>query len=213
MNPHPQTLVVLLRHGRTDWNVRRRIQGRTDVPLNAGGRRDARQAAERLKAEEWHAIYTSPLGRAQQTAQIVGETLGIPCQVRPCLIERAYGALEGTSVRRRSRSRKGTQRRAHVPGMEADHTLRGRAFECLEELALRHPGQRIIAVSHGGLINAFLYHISHGTVGTGITRLANGGLTRVAREGSGQWTIQVLNDTSHLDDPQEPTLSHRPYPR
>lgn len=203
MQSEGQLVIACVRHGRTDWNVARRIQGRTDVPLNDAGRQDARRAATRLGRETWHAIYTSPLGRATETAQIIGAHLGLVPISRSCLIERNYGALEGTLVgRRRRRSR----RRTKVPGMESDTNLRSRAVACVEGLAQEHPGQKIVIVSHGGFINALLYVLSGGKAGTCITRLANGSISQILRDAAGNWSILTLNETEHLVDPQGPTF-------
>nr|WP_258567205.1 histidine phosphatase family protein [Microbacterium sp. Se5.02b] len=59
------THLTLVRHGQTDWNLARRIQGSTDIPLNATGREDAARAAEQLATSTHHAVYTSPLLRAR----------------------------------------------------------------------------------------------------------------------------------------------------
>lgn len=203
-------LVTLVRHGRTDWNAQRRLQGRTDVPLNDEGRRDAKLAADVLSQQPWHSIYTSPLGRAVETAGIIAEHLGLVPVVRECLIERSYGALEGTITRRRSlrSGSKGPNRR--VPGMESDRHLRSRALTCINTIADAHPNGRLVVVSHGGFINAFLYHISNGRAGSGITRLANGSLTRVERDAAGAWQIVSLAESAHLKEPLGPTLTESP---
>lgn len=200
-------LLACVRHGRTDWNVERRIQGRTDIPLNEAGRLDARRAARRLAHEAWHAVYTSPLGRAAETAQIIGDQLGLAPVSRPCLIERSYGKLEGTRIKGRRRRRR---RSADVLGMESDQKLRARALACIEELAEVHVGHKVVVVSHGGFINALLYVVSGGQAGTGITRLANGSISKLLRDAAGHWTILTLNETEHLIDPQGPTFGPNP---
>lgn len=195
--------VALIRHGRTDWNVQGRLQGRTDIPLNAAGRLDALRAAEALAAEAWHAVYTSPLARAYATAEIIGERLGLELQICGCLIERAYGKLEGSV--RRGRRRRRTGRRRAAAGMESDVALAARAVGCMTDLARRHPGQRLVVVSHGGLIRMFLYRISHGRVGRGVTKLANGGITRLTWAPERSWRILSVNETAHLASPEGPT--------
>ena len=69
--------VLLARHGQTDWNAAAKIQGASDVPLNARGREQARSLAERVRRERVGAIYSSPLSRARETAEIIGKTLGV----------------------------------------------------------------------------------------------------------------------------------------
>jgi broad specificity phosphatase PhoE len=70
-------VILLARHGETTWNKDRRFQGQLDVPLNDVGREQARALAEKARPEELAALYSSPLSRARETAEIVGEALGI----------------------------------------------------------------------------------------------------------------------------------------
>jgi broad specificity phosphatase PhoE len=84
-----------LRHGQTDWNVERRIQGHADIPLNQTGLEQAAQAAQVLRGVGLTRIISSPLARAATTAAIVQEQLGVPLQHDELLKERAFGAFEG----------------------------------------------------------------------------------------------------------------------
>ena len=87
--------VYLARHGQTEWNVAGRRQGRLDSPLTPLGLRQAHRNADLLSSHQIDAIFTSPLGRARRTAEIVGETLGLPAQVLDELAEVAHGAWSG----------------------------------------------------------------------------------------------------------------------
>ncbi|WP_328526076.1 histidine phosphatase family protein [Kribbella sp. NBC_00359] len=87
--------VYLARHGQTEWNVAGRRQGRHDSPLTPEGLRQARRNADLLSGHQIDAIFTSPLGRARRTAEIVGETLGLQAQVLDELAEVAHGAWSG----------------------------------------------------------------------------------------------------------------------
>lgn len=93
MNDHPR--VLLMRHGKTDWNARGRLQGRTDVALNAEGIAGAELAAGRLAGQRPARILSSPLVRASQTARIVGDAIGTGVEIDRRLIERDFGSLEG----------------------------------------------------------------------------------------------------------------------
>ena len=90
------TTFALVRHGQTDWNAERRLQGSTDIPLNDVGRGQARDAAAVLSPYEWDAIVSSPLSRAAETADLIAEGLGLTVSRRvPELTERSFGPAEG----------------------------------------------------------------------------------------------------------------------
>jgi broad specificity phosphatase PhoE len=81
------TIIVLIRHGETDWNIEGRYQGQADPPLNARGVLQAQQLAEELKKSDLQILYTSPLLRAKQTAQVLSDKLRIPEIDEPRLME------------------------------------------------------------------------------------------------------------------------------
>lgn len=192
------TRVALIRHGMTDWNLAGKLQGRTDVPLNDIGRRQAKQIATALLTEPWDALYTSPLARAYETAEIIGAILKLEPQIVTALTERNFGRLEGLT--RDELNCKYPDRAREVPaGVESPEALRSRAEHCLSALAGAHPGGGIVVVSHGAWINAFLYRVSGGKYGTGVTNLSNGGITRVEFHPERGWKILALNLTAHLD--------------
>ena len=88
------TTFALVRHGQTDWNAERRLQGATDIPLNDVGRGQARDAVGVLAAYEWDAIVSSPLSRAAETADLIAEGLGLTVSRRvPELTERSFGNI------------------------------------------------------------------------------------------------------------------------
>lgn len=187
------TLFALVRHGNTAWNSEGRIQGRTDVPLDALGREQARRAAAALAAEPWEALYTSPLVRARESAAIIGSPHGLVPTVWPDLQERAYGTLEGLTADEIERLYPDRADRESLPGVEAFSDLQERAVRTFTTLAHRHPGGKVLVVAHGGLLNAFFFHLSGGRVGSGITRLANGSISRVHYAPGAGWAIVELN--------------------
>jgi broad specificity phosphatase PhoE len=89
------TRLILIRHGETDWNVEGRYQGQADPPLNVQGIVQAHQLAEELRGVDLNVLYTSPLRRALQTAQILAETLGLPLHIEPRLVEINQGDWQG----------------------------------------------------------------------------------------------------------------------
>lgn len=99
------TQILFIRHGETDWNRIKRIQGHIDIPLATTGLEQAQRLARRIANEakqgaRLDAIYSSDLQRARQTAQPIAEMLGLPLQLREGLRERSYGAFEGMTATR-----------------------------------------------------------------------------------------------------------------
>ena len=184
------TLLTLVCHGQTDWNLARRIQGTTDIPLNDTGRADAAAAATALAGLRHDAIYTSPLGRARETAQIIAESLrlGAPALTRG-LQERTFGAGEGMQVD--DYLARWGDWTASVPGAESLEQVRDRALDSLERIvrmSRRRSAPRaesVIVVSHGGVIRALLMHVSGGSLPRPGEPLRNGSIHRfVAERGS-----------------------------
>ena len=84
-------MVYIMRHGKTDWNAKHKLQGRTDIPLNEEGIQMAEQAKEKYKDVNFDICYCSPLVRAKQTAEIVLEGRNIPIVYDDRLMEMCFG--------------------------------------------------------------------------------------------------------------------------
>jgi broad specificity phosphatase PhoE len=95
----PGLTIYLARHGQTEWNVAGRRQGRLDSPLTNLGLKQADRNAELLSAEGIDAVFTSPLGRAQRTASIIGSRLGLTVTVLDDLAEIDHGLWSGLRTR------------------------------------------------------------------------------------------------------------------
>ena len=176
-------LVCLLRHGQTDWNIERRLQGREHVPLNDEGRRQSRECGELfIRAVEAgldiSCVYTSPLGRARETAGLLTEAIGAGEAKRLDLItERDYGILSGmTAEERRDFHRSGDKN----DGCESIADTASRMRKALI-LMTDEPGNgAVVAVTHGGIINALYSCITSGRIGTGKNFSENCGVSLVA---------------------------------
>jgi uncharacterized phosphatase len=163
------TELYLVRHGETDWNQQRRIQGLTDIPLNDTGREQARATGRLLARRRWDGVYASPLSRALETAAIIADELGLPApQPVPALVERNYGEAEGLNfleIERRYPDR------GSVPGQESREDVVDRVLPALRDLAREHPDQALVVVSHGGAIRSVLTAVnprfSHGMITNG----------------------------------------------
>jgi uncharacterized phosphatase len=160
-------LLYLVRHGETDWNLQRRIQGATDIPLNDTGREQARRAGGLLSRRNWDAVVASPLSRAHETASIIASELGLPAPTTDeRLVERHYGDAEGLEVSEVDRRYPGT---THVPGREERENVAKRALEALIEIGEANRGKAVIVVSHGGLIRSVLNSVDPRTKHPAIT--------------------------------------------
>jgi broad specificity phosphatase PhoE len=203
MNP---ALLLLARHGETDWNRDRRVQGHTDIPLNEEGRRQAARLAARLQAFEIHAIVASDLARAAETARIVGKTLRLEPAFSAAWREIGLGVLEG-------RDGHGTQRdfgelvsaaaRHQGPigeGAESFSAFESRIVQGFERIGREQPEKNVLVVSHGGTLKTLIAHLL-GLPATRVDRLSlrhNVGLSIVDfRRGRPQ--LALLNDARHLE--------------
>lgn len=177
------TLLTLVRHGQTDWNLDRRIQGSTDIPLNETGRADARTAAANLAGTTHHAIYTSPLLRARETAEIISAELGLGAPVLvPGIREREFGDGEGMSVSEYMKTYGGWD--SEVPGAETLGDVAARALQALDEIARDSrrrstpAAESVVVVAHGGVIRSLIDHVSGGTLPRPGDQIVNGSAHR-----------------------------------
>lgn len=202
------TRIIAVRHGETAWNVAARIQGQLDVGLNDTGRWQARRVGEALLGEQITAVYTSDLGRARQTAQSIAEVTGTPVVPEEGLRERSFGIFEGKTFDEIHQAwpdhahnwRKRVPEWQPPEGGESLIQLRERVTRTLAALAARHPGEQIVVVAHGGVLDA-LYRIATGQdVNSPRTwELPNGAINRLLWTPEG-FTLVGWSDTQHLDN-------------
>ena len=154
------TRISIVRHGQTEWNLHRRIQGSTDIPLNSAGRAQAAEAGVALRARHWDAIVASPLQRADETARIIAGELGLPSpRIIAELTERHHGEIEGlTFTERQARFPDGVP----VPGLESRRDVLDRVLPALGRVAAAYEGQSVLAVTHGGVIGTLIRHATGG---------------------------------------------------
>jgi broad specificity phosphatase PhoE len=158
----------------------------------------ARTVAGRLSKETWHILYSSDLSRAKHTAEHLNEHLGVPHHVEPGLRERNFGPLEGMTRTEIDSQYPNVLHHPHapsIPGIESYEALMQRVKETIESIARRHFGKRVLIVSHGGTINAFL----HSVTGQRNNRIENTAITRLRFDGT-DWHVDCINDHQHLAD-------------
>lgn len=185
-----ETRLGLLRHGQTDWNVDFRLQGVTDIPLNATGVEQANRAAEAIVASDWDLLLSSPLSRALDTAKIISQRTGLRApETEELLLERAFGEAEGLT------HQQWKERYANLkvlPGGESLDELEIRVKLLLAAMAARYEGKRVLAVSHGALIRKIIRVVSNRQLPLEGDRFANASLSTIVFDGQ-IWRIENFN--------------------
>jgi broad specificity phosphatase PhoE len=204
--PAARTQLVLIRHGETDWNRDRRVQGHSDVSLSERGLEQAGRLALRLAQEPIRAIYASDLKRAVETAAPLAEALGLPVQTTPLLRELHFGVWEGLTVAEvqagwpeEYAAWRQDSIRSRPPHGERIEELQERSLACVSEILAAHAGERVAIVGHGGSVRSILC----GLMGIPLSlwrrlRIDNSSISRLTMASRGP-TLIVYNDTCHLE--------------
>lgn len=179
--------LYFIRHGETDWNKHKRLQGRQDVPLNDKGLAQAKMLAIYLKKEKIDRVISSPLQRAKTTADTIAASLQLPVSVDPLLIERSFGQAEGMTFEQYS---------THYPDgiypeMERTSTIQARCIQLIENFST-FKEKKIVIVSHGELINNVLDILSQGTIKN--EKLNNGSISHI-KFTDDHWKIMSYNQS------------------
>ena len=200
------TLLLLIRHGETEWNRDARIQGHTNITLSAQGHGQARAVAAALADTDIQAIYASDLLRALETAQSIAQAHGLPVHTDAGLRERAFGAFEGSSFAQLQaihpeaceRWRKRDPSFA-APGGERLDDFYARVTTTVLRIAANHAGQTVVIVSHGGVLDC-LHRCATGQDlhAPRTWELRNAAINRVL-VAEGRMTLVGWNDGGHLD--------------
>ncbi len=149
------TAILLVRHGETDWNAERRVQGHSDRPLNETGREQAAALADALEEREIDAIYSSDLLRAHETARVVAERRGLAVTAIRDLRERDFGTWEGLTDEEIF-DRFPHARHSSWGDAETKDELADRVLGAVVRVALAHPGGHVLVITHGGPVRALL---------------------------------------------------------
>ena len=201
------TRIIAVRHGETAWNVDTRLQGQLDVPLNDRGREQARRAAQALLDEAPDVVYSSDLSRALETAQAAAAPLGRLVLTDTGLRERHFGVWQGHTYaeveQRWPELSERWRRREAGFGPEQGETLQGffdRVVACVTRLAAAHPGQTVLMVAHGGVLDCLYRAASRIALDAPRTwELPNTGINRLLFTGEG-FTLVGWADVHHLDE-------------
>jgi probable phosphoglycerate mutase len=203
------TRICLIRHGETDWNVARRVQGHTDIPLNATGREQARALAASLADERFTAIYSSDLSRARQTAEAVAHRLGKHVELEPGLRERHFGDFQGKTYVESAaafpedyaRFEQREPDAAFPGGGESLDAFFYRVDRALTMIAKRHSDADVLVVCHGGVLD--MAHRMASRLPLSQKRdfpIGNATVNWLLFE-DGDWEILAWDERTHLDRP------------
>ncbi len=201
------TRVLAVRHGETAWNVENRIQGQLDIALNDLGRWQAQRLADALAGETVDAIYTSDLRRTIETAAPTARDGRIAAVADAGLRERGFGVFEGltfTEIEQRWPEQSARWRRRDPDfGAEGGETLiefYARSVASVTRLAATHPGQTIMIVTHGGVLDCLYRAASRIALGAPRSwQIGNASINRLLHTPQG-FTLIGWSDDHHLED-------------
>lgn len=149
------TRLILIRHGRTEWNRVERLRGRADIGLDEVGMKQAGAVAERVAYWRVPAIYSSPLRRALTTAEILAQRIGLKVEILPGIIDIDYGEWQGLSLEEAAAKDSSlyatwleSPDKVKFPGGESLAEVRERATSAVNDLIAQHQGENIAVVSH-----------------------------------------------------------------
>ena len=204
------TQVFLVRHGETEWNVQRRIQGHSDSPLTQSGIDQAGQVAARLKNEGITHIIASDLGRTQQTAQLIADACGCDVITDPRLRELNMGILEKRQIHTLNAEEEGWRQsllngaeEGRIPQGESLTELESRMRAALESTRCLPEGSRVLLVSHGIALGCLIGSVMGlPPYAERRLRLRNCSLSVLEYQESpwlaDGWVVETAGDTTHL---------------
>jgi broad specificity phosphatase PhoE len=204
------TSVYLVRHGQTAWNKEEIFRGRTDVPLDETGLKQAELVGQYFKGMEIHGIYSSSLSRAWRTAEKVAEHHSLKVQPLQGILDMSFGNWEGRPHQEIRENDGQTYRQwvetphlVRLPGGENLEDVRVRAMAAMEEVIRNHPGKTVILVTHRvvnkllicgilGLDNSHFWQITQDTTAINLIQHRDG-----------KYILSLLNETCHLKSLKE----------
>ena len=204
------TNLLLVRHGETEWNAARRIQGHSNSALSPLGRRQAEAVAKRVSETRVDALYSSDLERALSTAAPLATRLGLAVRPLPELREKGYGEWEGLTEAEVIAADPEGWRRYHtlrelhypIPGGETWPQVQTRIVAALHQILGDHPGadETVAIVGHGASLRPAILDALDAPLATLLRlRLDNASLTRLEYQAGRGGRVIFLNDTSHLE--------------
>ena len=200
-----ETEIILIRHGETEWNSQKRMQGHSNSDLSSVGQAQIQALGQWMKNVPFDLIYSSDTPRAKQTAEAITQFSGHELQFDQRLREKNLGVFEGlTSEEARERHPevfrlfKTAGSKYVIDEGESTQQLQDRALEIVNEIRIKHPEERVLLVTHGGFIRVVMKH-SLGLSLETPTRflIRNTGVFRLVWED--KWLVSQMGGVSHLE--------------
>ena len=200
-----ETEIILIRHGETEWNSQKRMQGHSNSDLSSVGQAQIQALGQWMKNVPFDHIYSSDSLRAKQTAESITQFSGHELQFDQRLREKNLGVFEGlTSEEARERHPevfrlfKTAGSKYVIDEGESTQQLQDRALEIVDEIRIKHPEERVLLVTHGGFIRVVMKH-SLGLSLETPTRflIRNTGVFRLVWED--KWIVSQMGGVSHLE--------------
>ncbi len=205
MNSTEPTILYAVRHGETEWNLAGRQQGHLDSPLTESGIKQAPALADGLLAKGIDVLYSSDLGRALHTSELIGTKIALPVNTDRRLSERHLGTMQGLTKEAFRQQFPGEWADFHsgdpdycFPGGESARQRYERSVSCVEDLAQRYPGQTVLVVTHGGVLNGLFYKATRIPLSEPRQfSLFNAAINSFSVCGD-SWRLESWGDTCHL---------------
>ena len=202
-----KTIIFAVRHGETEWNLLGKQPRHLDSPLTDDGIRQAHLLAEGLVGKNIDILFSSDLGRALQTADIIAKRLSLDIHVDSRLRERHLGITQ--TLTKEEFAEKYPEEAAQFNTEDPDYILPGgesarqrfnRCIDCAEDLARSNADKRILIVGHGGVLNSLFYKATN-TPRTEPRRfsLFNASINSFCIS-DGQWRLDTWGEIAHLKD-------------
>ena len=200
-----ETEIILIRHGETEWNSQLRMQGHSNSALSAVGRGQIQALGEWMKNVSFDHIYSSDSLRARQTAEAITQYSGDTLQFDQRIREKNLGVFEGLTSIEASEQHPEIYRLFKTGGAnyvidegESTQQVLDRALEFIEDIRLRHPEQRVVMVTHGGVVRVLMKH----TLGLSLDAptsflIKNTGIFRLVW--NEKWLVSQMDVVSHLE--------------
>lgn len=200
-----KTLITVVRHAETEWNVAMRLQGIQDSALTPKGIRQVELLAETLVNQEYDILISSDLGRAVKTAQIIAKKINLSINKDPSLRERNFGIMEGLTREQISKKYPDVlssySKRKETYQVENGESLREfnkRVLSGLANIVSLNEGKNLLIVSHGGVLDCIIRKIFDYPLSASRSFSIYNTSINVFSIAEGKWTLEQWGIVNHL---------------